>query len=444
MLPLTTLGDYQMRPFVRKPFARTRRAGSHFALAVALAVGGAIVTGGLAVPAFAKEKKKEEKAPKPEYTKEFVVAFQGIDAQLKAEAPDLPAIKAQIPGVVALAQTDDDKNVAGSLLLRYGQAAHDQKFQKDGLVLMLESGKVAPEEQGRYSTFVSQLAFQEDNYAQAKEYASKALALGYTDGNGEIILAESAFAQGQPQQGIAYINQLVDRTLAAGKLPEEGWLKRGLAISYKENLASDAGKFGLLFAKYYPSKQSWGDAIAVLRNYNKFEAPEALDLLRLVKRSDTFRTRLDYAEYVEVADPRKLPGEVVDVLDNGYASGIIKRDDAFIKDVYTQAQTRAAADRADMVGIEADARKPGATLAAVASTGDVFLSYNQPAKAEEFYTKALQMPGADVDALTMRLAIAQFDQGKFAESKANFAKVTGKRKSIAELWSVYVDQKSGA
>ena len=162
-----------------------------------------------------------------------------------------------------------------------------------------------------------------------------------------------------------------------------------------------------------------------------------------MKRTDTFRTRLDYAEYVEVADPRKLPGEVVDVIEDGYAAGIVKRDDAFIKDVYTQAQTRAAADRADMAAIEADARKATATLATVASTGDVFLSYNQPAKAEEFYTKALAMPGADTQMLTMRLGIAQIDQGKTAEAKETFAKVSGKREAIARLWSVFVDQQGG-
>lgn len=400
--------------------------------------------GGLAAPAYAKDKKKEEKAPKPEFSKEFVAAFKTVDELLKGEAPDFPSIKAQIPGVVALAKSADEKNVAGSLMLRYGQATRDQQFQKDGLILMLDSGKVPPEEQGRYSTFVSQLAFQAENYEQAVKYANQALALGYTAGNGEIILAEAAFAQNQTQQGLAYVDQLVQRTIAAGGVPEQAWIKRGLSIAYKEGMAAEATKLGLLYAKYYPSKQSWGDAIAIMRNFNTYESPEALDLLRLVRRTDSFRTRLDYGEYIEVADARKLPGEVKEVIEDGYATGILKRDDAFIKDIYGQAQTRAAADRADMAGIEADARKPGATLVAVASTGDVFLNYNQPAKAEEFYTKALSMPGADTETLLTRLGIVQFDQSKYAEAKATFAKITGKRADIAKLWIAYADQKAAA
>ena len=47
-----------------------------------------------------------------------------------------------------------------------------------------------------------------------------------------------------------------------------------------------------------------------------------------------------------------------------------------------------------------------------------------------------------VVALT-RLGIAQFDQGKYAEAKASFDKVEGARQAIANLWTVYAQQKGG-
>jgi hypothetical protein len=41
-----------------------------------------------------------------------------------------------------------------------------------------------------------------------------------------------------------------------------------------------------------------------------------------------------------------------------------------------------------------------------------------------------------------RLGIAQFDQGKYAESEATFNKVEGARKAIANLWAIYAAQQA--
>jgi hypothetical protein len=75
-------------------------------------------------------------------------------------------------------------------------------------------------------------------------------------------------------------------------------------------------------------------------------------------------------------------------------------------------------------------------------TADAFLSYDQPAEAEALYTIALTKPGVDAGRALTRLGIAQVDQGKAAEAQATFAKVTGPRKPIADLWSIYAAQKA--
>ena len=39
------------------------------------------------------------------------------------------------------------------------------------------------------------------------------------------------------------------------------------------------------------------------------------------------------------------------------------------------------------------------------------------------------------------LGIAQYDQGKYAEAKANFEKVTGPRQAVARLWLALIGTK---
>jgi hypothetical protein len=72
------------------------------------------------------------------------------------------------------------------------------------------------------------------------------------------------------------------------------------------------------------------------------------------------------------------------------------------------------------------------------------LSYDKAAEAEEFYSKAAGMAGADMPVTLTRLGIAQLDQGKYAEASATFAKVTGPRKAITDLYGVWAKQKMEA
>ena len=64
------------------------------------------------------------------------------------------------------------------------------------------------------------------------------------------------------------------------------------------------------------------------------------------------------------------------------------------------------------------------------------------AQAEELYKAALN-GGADANIALTRLGIAQYDQGKYAEAKANFEKVAGIRQPIARLWLALIASKAG-
>ncbi|HEY6868796.1 MAG TPA: hypothetical protein VI199_03465, partial [Novosphingobium sp.] len=174
----------------------------------------------------------------------------------------------------------------------------------------------------------------------------------------------------------------------------------------------------------------------------KFQAQETLDLMRLMERTKSFRDTSDYAEYLQAADARRAPAEVLKVLNEGLAAGKLQATDVFVSDNRGVAQARLAADKASLPALERDANAPSATPATIMAAGDAFLSYDEDAKAEGFYSKALGKPGVDTDRALTRLGIAQVDQGKFAEAQATFAKVNGARKPIAQLWSVYAGQKA--
>ena len=417
--------------------ARANGAASTLAIALALATGAAVTATALEAPAFAQKKAK------PSYSKGFIAAYSPLQEALGAETPDPATVKAAIPAVVAAIENEDDRFAAGGAIVNAGQKFNDNALARQGLELMLASGKVAPEQVGPYNFMIGQVAYNAKDYAAARSALEAAMAAGYTDNNPEAIIAETYFAENRDAEGLTYLSNALEARKAAGNTIDEDWIKRGLAVAYRADMKAEAIKFANMYVSEFPSETSWRDAIAILLNTGGYDKPSTLDLLRLGRRAGTLNDARLYGEYVEAADYRRLPAEVVAVIDEGKSKGFLSDSDAYLVDTRKQAADRASADRADMDGLLTDARKSGATLATVMAAGDAMLSMGRPAEAEEFYLKASTMAGADTPMALTRLGIAQYDQGKYAEAQATFNRVEGARQAIANLWGVYSGQQGG-
>ena len=117
-------------------FSVFSKRSSTLALALALGMGGVLSVTALEAPAAAQKKKKGDEAPKPQYSKGFVAAYSPVQEQLNAGA-DMATVKAALPGVVAAAESEDDRFAAGNLLLSAGTKTNDPALQRQGLELML-------------------------------------------------------------------------------------------------------------------------------------------------------------------------------------------------------------------------------------------------------------------------------------------------------------------
>lgn len=388
-----------------------------------------------------KPPKKKEETYDASYSKEFVEVYQPLSTELQAEGADANVLKARVPAVVALAASGDEKLVAGQLAYNVGLKASDTALQRQGLDLMLGSGKVAPDKLGLTHFAAAQLAQGAQDYVGARDHYEQAAANGYSAEDAQIMIAETYFAENNAAAGVAVLDKAFETKRAAGQAIPEEWLKRGITVAYKAGLASQSAQYGALLAQHYPTPDSWADAINIQRNMIDYEDQETLDLLRLAQRASVLRNERDYVEYISAADARRLPGEVSRIIDAGVAAGFLNTNDTFVTEARTTANGRIKADRADLPGLERDARAAGASGVTASAAGDAFLSYGEAAKAEEFYTLALGKPGIDMARVLTRLGIAQFDQGKFAEAQATFAKVEGPRQPIARIWGIYAGQK---
>ena len=350
--------------------------------------------------------------------------------------------KAVLDTALAAATTVDDRYVGGQLTVTLGGLSMDQGLQRRGLSAMLDSGKVSPTDAPRLQYFVGSLAFEAKDYAAARTALHAAVGAGYHDNDADALLADAYITDNQVPQGLTLLTQAIDARKAAGGAAPANWYRRGLGAAYRAKLLDQATSFSMGLVQAYPTNENWAGAITILREIGKFPNQETLDLMRLMGRTNSYAEERDYIEYIQAADARRAPGEVLKIIQAGTTAGKLKASDIFVAESRTIATGRIAADQASLPTLERDARAAAATAVTVMAAGDAFLSYEQAAKAEALYTIALGKPGVDLPRVLTRLGIAQVDQGNYAAAQATFAKVEGPRKGIAQLWSIYAAQKA--
>ena len=420
------------------------KRSSTLALALALGMGGVLSVTALEAPAAAQKKKKDgDEAAKPQYSKAFIAAYNPVQTQFD-QGTDIAAVKAALPGMIAAVENNDDRFVAGNFTYAVGTKASDRSLQRQGIAMMLESGKVPAANQPQYNFLAGQYAYQDRDFSAARSYMEQAVALGYTENDPEALIAETYFAEDRFADGVTYLSQAIEAKRQAGQPVDEAWIKRGLAMAYNNQLDQQARDYAAMYVRDYPSDTSWGDAIGILYNTADVSGQDSLDLLRLARRVNGIRQANQYLEYVEQADPRKLPGEVVAVIDEGYSSGMLDRSNSFVSEARAEAARRVKIDETELPELARDARASNANLATVMAAGDAYLSYGRGAEAEEFYAKASAMSGANTPLVLTRMGIAQLDQGKYSEAEATFNKVQGARQAIANLWAIYATQQAGS
>lgn len=438
---------------------------SRIALAVALSGGMAAAVAPVATIA------KEKKAAKAEFSKEYAAVAADLDKTVTA-AKDDPAVKAAadkasaakadaalsaaraevdaaMGGVVAklqqaegVATTPLDKVKQGELTRNVGIYMNDPAMQHRGLVMMLDSGQLQAENLGQVQYLAGVTAYQTKQYPEAARWLQAAYDGGYRDPQNMIqaVLADSYKRSNNPQAALAMVQKELEAAKASGTKPNETSIRSALQAAYDAKQLAPSAEYGAMLGQYYPGPESWNSAISVVRQLASLQKRENLDLMRLMYVTGAMKTKNDYMEYIDDVDPRAYPGEAVKIMNDGITKGLLSASD--FGGEKANAEARIPADKASLAGQEREAMKPGASAATLTSAGDVFLSYDQPAKAETFYAKALGQSGADASAVALHLGMAQALQGKYAEAQTSFAKVSGTRAPVAKLWTAYAASKA--
>lgn len=418
---------------------------SHFAMAVALVSAGALVS--MPQEALAqKEKKKKGKnkdqeenaTPQLRLSDAFLSNYQSIEALLTAG--DATGAKASLSNAEATVENDSDRYVFGDLMRKTGLALNDKAMEVKGIDAMLPSQFLPAVNKPIFLYIKGTHSNSIKDYPAAISSLRQSYDLGFRRGNIETFLGIIYNNNRQAEEAISWYERAIASFSSQGQDDEVKKLFGNMVIAAIES--QNGALIDSTFRKILPKtmdKNLWHDGLSQLMSTYNFSEQENLDILRLMRASETLLFAQEYSEYVEAADPRRLPNEVLEVLKLGESNGHIVASDITFKEFKTTATARLADDKADLPAAERDARR-SATGNSARSTADALLSYGEYSRAIAMYKLALEKGVADVDRTRNRLGIALLKNGDLEEAKSNFASLTTpNRKKIGEYWTIFAN-----
>jgi len=436
---------------------------SRFPMALALALAGTTALS-LALPIDAahaqradkKTKKgKEEKPPELELSPEYRTAFSAAQTAFAAE--DLVTAEARLNEASAIAVSPDEKYLAGKLLLQIGLKNKNDAMQMSGIETAIASGKSTPTELKTFNSFVGEKALIANDFGRARTYLTAAVQAGQDNPVNLFQLAEAHFGEAIAKsggrsidaanaplaaQGLPYLKQALEAQLAGNKQYAASWAKRGFQISRATR--NDTTAWSQLLLRADPGTSAWNDVVRAVQSENRnFTTEQSLDAMRLLRMTGGLTSANDYKEYIESAGAARRPTEVIALIEEGKSAGVVSASDAYFKEQLAAANSSRGEYIATLPDSVRDSRGK-ATPTVTLATADALLANKQYAEAEEIAGLALTKNVVDKERAMMIQAIAQVAQGKYGPAKQVLSGITGPRAPLATLWTLYIDQKSGA
>ena len=418
---------------LRTPRTAPRNSAKSFASALAMAfalAGGAAVATSVAPVAAAAQ----------DYTKAFVEAYQPVADVVNAEGGDIASVVPQFDTLESLAETADDRDALGGLIVTAGSKVSSVELQRRGLEMRLAAGKLPPEAIPQYYWYVGNLALNMEDYGAARDALISARAAGWTEDDPVGLIAETYYQQDDAAGGVNFIENEVNSIVAAGGTPPANWMLRGLSSSYNNDAVEPAVKAGLMLLEYHPSQTHWMNALQVANALADVEEDVQLDILRLMRVTNSLTDDSEYIRYIRAADPRIMSNEIDGLLADALREGLFESDDPYVQDVRSTVNSRIAGDREEAPSMVAEAESDPTGESAMLA-GDVLMSLNDWAGAEAMYAMAAEKGGVDVDTnlALLRIGMMQARQGKGAEAVATLGRVTGPRELPAKFWAAYAE-----
>lgn len=309
------------------------------------------------------------------------------------------------------------------------------------------SGRLPAAEQLRMLESLAGAYYRAKDYGKTVTWGKRYLAEG--GGNSQIrtLVIQSQYLSGDYAGAAKELVVEVHGDDKAGRVTSEDRLKLLLNAAQRAN---DNASYVLAMehlVTHYPKKEYWSDMLARMQRKPSFSDRLVLDTYRLMLAAGSMRNANDYMEMAQLAVQAGLPGEGVQVVDKGFAAGVLG--------VGTPAEADRHRRLKDLVVKRSEEEKQGfaarQTEAASAKSGEdlVNLGFSQtflgnPKGGIALMEKGIAKGGLKrADDAKLHLGIAYLKAGETSRAQSILKTVAGTdgTADLARLWGLIARQK---
>ncbi|GAU01680.1 MULTISPECIES: tetratricopeptide repeat protein [Burkholderia cepacia complex] len=307
-------------------------------------------------------------------------------------------------------------------------AAGDSGTAAQAYETVLNSGRLSGDDEQRTTAALAGIYFQQKNYPLAIRTAQRYLKAGGTDPEMRTLLTQSYYLSNDCAPVVSQLKASTDAQANGGHAPDEGQLQMLATCAQKvKDGSAYRGALGLLVA-YHPSPAYWDEMVTAIRGNPGYLSSLDLDIYRLRRATGSLATADAYMEMTQLALVAGSPAEGKQVIDQGFASGVLGKDAQADREKRLQAL---AAKRAQPGG---DAATPATPIDAGMNL--VFAGHAQqglPMMEQAIAKGGLEHP----DAARLRLGEAYYVAGQKARAVQVLRTVKGADGSgdLAKLWT---------
>ncbi|MDR8397909.1 MULTISPECIES: tetratricopeptide repeat protein [Paraburkholderia] len=218
---------------------------------------------------------------------------------------------------------------------------------------LLGSGKLSGADEQRTSAALAGIYFQQKNYAQAAKVAQRYLKSGGSDPDMRTLLVQSYYLSNDCASVVSLLKPGINAQVHAGHAPDESQLQ--LLGTCAQRVKDDATYRSTLekLVAYHPKQSYWDDLFSAIRNKPGYSSKLDIDTYRLRRATGALSTADDYMEMTQLAIVAGTAAEGKQVIDQGFASGVLGHDAQADREKRLQAlaakRAQAAADPANPV-----------------------------------------------------------------------------------------------
>jgi outer membrane protein assembly factor BamD (BamD/ComL family) len=309
------------------------------------------------------------------------------------------------------------------------------------------SGKLPAAEQLRMLESLAGAYYRAKDYAKTVTWGKRYLAEGGTNSQIRTLVIQAQYLSGDYAGATKELVAEVQADERAGRVPAEDRLKLLLNAAQRVN---DNASYVLAMERlvtHYPKKEYWSDLLARVQRKPNFSDRLALDTYRLMLASNSMRNANDYMEMAQLAVQAGLPGEGKQVVEKGFAAGVLGTGTPAEADRHRRLKDlvakRTEEDKQSLPTrqTQATAAKAGNELVDI-GFAQAFLG--EPKKGIALMEQGIAKGGLKrADDAKLHLGIAWLMAGEPSRAQSVFKTVSGNdgTADLARLWSLVAKQK---